>query len=68
MKKHVFTLLVILVGAFFNVARSQSINEVLEKHFKAVGQDKIVNVESFYIKAKVSRMGMEMPMEMATPA
>jgi outer membrane lipoprotein-sorting protein len=64
MKKHVITLIVILIAAFFNVARAQSIDEILEKHFKAVGQEKILAVQSFYIKAKVSQMGMEMPMEM----
>jgi outer membrane lipoprotein-sorting protein len=64
MKKSVITFFAILIIAIVNFAGAQSINDVLEKHFKAVGQDKLAKVESFYIKAKVSQMGMEMPMEM----
>lgn len=64
MKKSGFALFAIIVIAFANVAQAQSVNEVLEKHFKAVGQEKLVDVNSFYIKAKVSQMGMDLPMEM----
>lgn len=64
MKKSVVTFFAILIIAIVNIAGAQSINDVLENHFKAVGQDKLAKVESFYIKAKVSQMGMEMPMEM----
>jgi outer membrane lipoprotein-sorting protein len=64
MKKLVFAIVAIIVIAFANVAQAQSVNEVLEKHFKAVGQEKLVAINSFYIKAKVSQMGMELPMEM----
>jgi hypothetical protein len=64
MKKSLITIMAITIIAFVNVAQAQSVNEVLEKHFKAVGQDKLTAIESFYIKAKVSQMGMEMPMEM----
>jgi hypothetical protein len=63
MKKSVITAIAIII-ALVNVARAQSLNEVLDKHFKATGQDKLVAVQSFYVKAKVSQMGMEMPMEM----
>lgn len=64
MKKSVIAFLAILVIAFANVTQAQTVNEVLEKHFKAVGQEKLVELNSFYIKAKVSQMGMELPMEM----
>lgn len=64
MKKSGFALVAIIVIVFANVAQAQSVNDVLEKHFKAVGQEKLVNVNSFYIKAKVSQMGMDLPMEM----
>jgi hypothetical protein len=63
MKKSVITVFAIII-ALVNVAQAQSLSEVLDKHFKATGQDKLVAVQSFYIKAKVSQMGMEMPMEM----
>jgi hypothetical protein len=64
MKKSVITLVAIAIVAFLNVAQAQSVNEVLDKHFKAVGQEKLSDVKSFFIRAKVSQMGMEMPMEM----
>ncbi len=63
MKKSVITLFAIII-AMVNVAKAQSLSEVLDKHFKAVGQEKMMAVNSFYVKAKVSQMGMEMPMEM----
>jgi len=64
MKKSVITLFAIIIIAFVNLAQAQSVDEVLAKHFKAVGQDKLVAVQSFYIKSKISMMGMEMPLEM----
>ena len=64
MKKLFFTALATVVFAFANVANAQSLNEVLDMYFKASGQDKLMAAQSFYVKAKVSQMGMEMPMEM----
>ncbi len=64
MKKSVIAIVTIIVIAFANVAQAQSVNEVLEKHFKTIGQEKLVAVQSFFIKANVSQMGMELPMEM----
>lgn len=64
MKKSEITLIAIAMVTFLNVAHAQTVEEVLEKHYKAVGQEKLSDVKSFYIKAKVSQMGMEMPMEM----
>lgn len=62
--KKVFITVIAMVFAMVNVLQAQSLNDVLDKHFKAVGQEKLLAVQSFYIKAKVSQMGMEMPMEM----
>jgi hypothetical protein len=45
-------------------ATAQSLDEILSKHFKAVGQDNLMAAKSFSVKAKLSQMGMEMPMEM----
>lgn len=64
MKKSVIAIFAVIIIAFANVTQAQTVNEVLEKHFKAVGQEKLVELNSFYIKAKVSQMGMELPMEM----
>jgi outer membrane lipoprotein-sorting protein len=64
MKKSGYAIVAIIVIALANIAQAQSVNEVFEKHFKAVGQEKLVGINSFYIKARVSQMGMELPMEM----
>jgi hypothetical protein len=64
MKKLFFITLATVVFAFANVANAQSLNEVLDMYFKATGQEKLIAAQSFYVKAKVSQMGMEMPMEM----
>jgi hypothetical protein len=64
MKKSVITIIAIIIVAFVNVSQAQTVSEVLDKHFKAIGQEKLADIQSFYIKAKVSQMGMEMPMEM----
>jgi outer membrane lipoprotein-sorting protein len=63
MKKSLIFLLAMLLVTI-NAAVAQSVDEVIEKHFKAIGLDKMESVKSFYIKAKASQMGMEMPMEM----
>ena len=64
MRKSVIAIVAAIVFALANLVQAQSVNEVLEKHFKAVGQEKLVALNSFYIKAKVNQMGMELPMEM----
>lgn len=64
MKKSIFSTLIIFLFTSFGIAQAQTLNEVLEKHFKAVGQEKLADVQTFFVKAKVSQMGMEMPMEM----
>ena len=62
MKKLIFITLAVL--ATLNFANAQTLNEVLDNHFKALGQEKLVAVKSYIMKAKVTQMGMEMPMEM----
>lgn len=64
MKKLIFTTLTVFFAAFFMGATAQTIDEILNKHFIAVGQDNLMAAKSFSIKAKLSQMGMEMPMEM----
>jgi outer membrane lipoprotein-sorting protein len=64
MKKITLSVLVLFCASFLNTASAQTLDEILNKHFKAVGQEKLVAVETFLIKAKLSQMGMEFPMEM----
>lgn len=44
--------------------QAQSLDKVLEKHYAATGVEKIADVKTFNIKAKMSVMGMDMPMTM----
>jgi outer membrane lipoprotein-sorting protein len=63
MKKSILFLTAILMTAFLGT-NAQTLGEVLDKHFKANGQEKLVAVKTYSIKAKISQMGTEMPLEM----
>lgn len=43
---------------------AQTLDDVLNRHFKAVGQEKLMEKQTFHIKAAVQQMGMELPMDM----
>lgn len=64
MKKSVFTFIAVLAVAAFSSVYAQSLDDVLEKHFEAVGQDNLMDKETYIIKAKINQMGMEIPMLM----
>ncbi len=64
MDKPVCTLIVLFLVLSVGGARSQDLNEILGKHFKAVGQDKLAKSETCIIKANVTQMGREIPMVM----
>ncbi|WP_167610550.1 LolA family protein [Maribellus sediminis] len=61
--KRTFLLTALVLFAFV-AAQAQTLDEVLEKNYKATGLEKLADVKTFYIKAKMSMMGMEMPMTM----
>jgi len=58
-----FIVTALMLFAFLGT-QAQTLDQVLDKHYKATGQDKIADIETFYVKAKMSMMGMEMPMTM----
>jgi outer membrane lipoprotein-sorting protein len=64
MKKTILTLAVFLFVSSVSFIQAQNVKEILDKHFKAIGQDKLAKVETYSIKAKVTQMGMELPMIM----
>lgn len=64
MKKSISILFLFLYVASVNVVQAQTLKEILEKHFKAVGQQKLVAAQTYFMKAKINQMGMEFPMEM----
>ena len=55
-------LLAALVLFAFVSTQAQTLDEVLEKHYKATGQEKVESVKTIFVKAKMSMMGMDMPM------
>jgi len=59
--KRILILTALVLFAFIGT-QAQTLDEVLAKHYKATGQEKIADVKTFYVKAKMSMMGMEMPM------
>jgi len=61
--KRTFIVTTLMLFAFLGT-QAQTLDQVLDKHYKATGQDKIADIETFYVKAKMSMMGMEMPMTM----
>jgi outer membrane lipoprotein-sorting protein len=63
MKKIFFSLLTLffLFGSFAN---AQSLDEILAKHNKAMGQDKLSAIKSYTADAVLNQMGMEIPMKM----
>lgn len=64
MKKSILLTLSIFVATLFTVVQAQTLDDILKKHFEAVGQENLVAAKSIYVKARLNQMGMEMPMEM----
>jgi len=64
MKKSISTLLAILFIALTGQINAQNLDEVLDKHFKTVGQEKLLEKQSYSVKATIQQMGMELPMVM----
>jgi outer membrane lipoprotein-sorting protein len=62
MKKIIVTSLALLIIVSVNFVQAQSLDDVLNKYNKASGVEKLAKAKSFLIKAKISQMGMELPM------
>jgi outer membrane lipoprotein-sorting protein len=63
-KKLIVTLIVTLLVASVTGIHAQTLKDVLDRHFKTIGQEKLTAVKTYSVKATVSQMGMELPMEM----
>lgn len=59
--KRTFLLAALMLFALIST-QAQSLDKVLDSYYKTNGLDKIADVKTFDVKAKVSVMGMEMPM------
>lgn len=59
--KRTFILTALMLVAFIGT-KAQTLEKVLEKHYAATGVEKLADVKTYSVKAKMSMMGMEMPM------
>ncbi|WP_319230851.1 outer membrane lipoprotein-sorting protein [Draconibacterium orientale] len=60
--KRTFLLAAVMLFALIST-QAQSLDKVLDNYYKANGMDKMADVKTFNVKAKVIMMGMEIPME-----
>jgi len=60
--KRTLLLTALMLIAFVGL-QAQSLEKVLNKHYATSGVEKMADIKTFNIKAKMSMMGMEMPME-----
>lgn len=60
--KRILILATLMLVAFVGT-QAQTLEKVLEKHYDATGHKKMADVETYQIKAKMSMMGMDMPMD-----
>lgn len=67
MKKSIITFIITLLVASTTGIQAQTLKEVLDKHFKTIGQEKLAAVKTYSVKATVNQMGMDVPMEMKRP-
>jgi outer membrane lipoprotein-sorting protein len=63
MKKFTLSLLTLALVVFSTALKAQSVDEILAKHFAAVGQDKLSQVETMRAEGMVvlAAMGIELP-------
>ncbi len=59
--KFTFILTALMLFAFIGT-QAQTLEKVLEKNYEATGVEKLADVKTYSTKAKMSMMGMEMPM------
>lgn len=63
MKKLFSFLTILILSASVNLI-AQDPDEILENYFEVIGQEKMLEFETFIYKGKIIQMGMELPMTM----
>lgn len=63
MKKHILFSCLFALAATLSI-QAQDPDQILEKHFKAMGQDNLLKVKTLKVTGKSITMGMEMPFTM----
>jgi outer membrane lipoprotein-sorting protein len=63
MKKTILSLFGVFILSI-GFANAQSLDEILAKHNKAMGQDKMLEIKTYTLQANINQMDMELPMTM----
>ncbi|MEZ5015283.1 MAG: hypothetical protein R2794_13430 [Chitinophagales bacterium] len=58
MKRSIIATLILSVGFAMMQVQAQSLDEVLQSHFEAVGQDKLAKVHSMKTSGSINQMGL----------
>jgi outer membrane lipoprotein-sorting protein len=61
MKKALFTIVLAILSIVYVNAQTLSLQEILKKHFEAVGQEKLAKVTTVKMTGKMQMQGMEFP-------
>jgi len=64
MKKTVTIFIAFILMVSTGLLQAQSLDDILEKHFEAVGQKNLLEKQTYIIKANINQMGMDLPMLM----
>ena len=59
MKKLLSLMFAMLILASFSIVQGQDLKNILEQHFTAVGQEKLIKIKTFTIYGKIVQMGTE---------
>lgn len=63
MKKRIFLSIFVALTAIISIS-AQDLDEILKNHFKAIGQENLLNVKTMKATGKFNSMGMEAPLEL----
>ena len=66
MKKTILIIASLVVSIFVGQAQNLTLEEILEKHFEAIGQEKVNKVKSITMTGKILMQGMELPLKTIT--
>jgi outer membrane lipoprotein-sorting protein len=61
MRKTFYVLLILILGAAITTLYAQTLEEILEKNYEMMGQEKLAQVNSMTLQGKILQRGMEIP-------
>ena len=67
MKKTLLLIAVTLISALTIKAQDMTLEEILESHFEAIGQEKLIAIKTVEFKGKILTQGMELPFTVKLP-